>query len=259
MKLYDTVRHADAPTHHTPADVTFAGVDLRYPTGTLALAEVDLELSRGEFVAVLGASGCGKSTLLRLAAGLEAPTSGTVEVGPDSTGVIFQSPTLLPWRSVRSNVELSARLRGVTLEERRTRAETAIEAVGLTEFAASLPAELSGGMRMRVSLARALALRPELMLLDEPFGALDDLTRLRMQEELLRLHAAHGFTALFITHSVSEAVFLASRIVVMSPRPGRIHRVVDNPAAFPRTPDFRHEPDFHERVREVSTALNGVS
>ncbi|MFF2555584.1 ABC transporter ATP-binding protein [Nocardia sp. NPDC058058] len=243
--------------------MSFAGIGKRFADkgsgAVVALTDIDLEVRRGEFVAVVGPSGCGKSTLLRLAAGLEAPTSGTVAVQTDSVGFIFQEATLLPWRKVLRNVELSAELRGIDRTARRERANRALAAVGLADFAGKLPGQLSGGMRMRVSLARALTLEPELMLLDEPFGALDEITRLGMQEELLRLYRDNAFTALFITHSVSEAVFLANRVVVMSARPGRIHQILDIDLPYPRDRELRFEPAFTELVARVSHSLKEAS
>ncbi|TDP42694.1 ABC transporter ATP-binding protein [Nocardia ignorata] len=257
MTLYDTVNDADARTLLAGLEVSFAGVGKRFggDDGTLALTGIDLDIREGEFVAVVGPSGCGKSTLLRLAAGLERVSAGAVAVRTNSIGFIFQEATLLPWRKVRRNVELSAELAGVPRAVRRARVERAIEAVGLADFANALPRRLSGGMRMRVSLARALALEPRLMLLDEPFGALDEMTRLTMQEELLRLYRDNAFTALFITHSVAEAVFLASRVVVMSARPGRVHEVIDVGLPYPRDRELRFDPAFTELVARVSHSL----
>lgn len=244
-------------------EISFAGVGKRYDgTGTgevVALADIDLRIGNGEFVAVVGPSGCGKSTLLRVAAGLERATAGRVAVEADSVGFIFQEATLLPWRKVQRNVELSAELRGIDRPTRRARATRALEAVGLADFAAELPGRLSGGMRMRVSLARALTLEPRLLLLDEPFGALDEITRLSMQEELLRLYRDNAFTALFITHSVSEAVFLAGRVVVMSARPGRVHEVIDIDLPYPRGRELRFEPAFTALVSRVSRSLKEAS
>ncbi|WP_067700137.1 ABC transporter ATP-binding protein [Nocardia jejuensis] len=240
-------------------EISFAGVGKRYDGkgsgDVVALTGIDLQVREGEFVAVVGPSGCGKSTLLRLASGLERPSSGTVAVRTDSVGFIFQEATLLPWRKVLRNVELSAELRGIDRGTRRARATRALDAVGLTDFAGKLPGQLSGGMRMRVSLARALALEPRLMLLDEPFGALDEITRLSMQEELLRLYRDNVFTALFITHSVSEAVFLAGRVVVMSARPGRAHEVIDIDLPAARTRELRFDPAYTELVSRVSRSL----
>ncbi|WP_405134574.1 ABC transporter ATP-binding protein [Nocardia sp. NBC_01388] len=266
MVLQDTARNPAGSTVHdlgTNSEIAFAGIGKRYSGNgsgeVIALADINLQVRNGEFVAVVGPSGCGKSTLLRLAAGLEPPTSGSVVVQTDSVGFIFQDATLLPWRNVLRNVELCAQLRGIDRTARRERATRALNAVGLADFAAKLPGQLSGGMRMRVSLARALALEPRLMLLDEPFGALDEITRLSMQEELLRLYRDNAFTALFITHSVSEAVFLAGRVVVMSARPGRVHEVIDIDLPYPRGRELRFEPAFTELVSRVSHSLKEAS
>nr|WP_306362978.1 ABC transporter ATP-binding protein [Nocardia sp. CC227C] len=274
MVLYDTVHDTEIARNaeQRPAietdplapvpEITCTGVGKRYggqgSGDIVALTDIDLEVRRGEFVAVVGPSGCGKSTLLRLAAGLEQPTSGNVAVHTDSVGFIFQEATLLPWRRVLRNVELAAELRGVDRGTRRARATRALAAVGLADFAGKLPGQLSGGMRMRVSLARALALQPRLLLLDEPFGALDEITRLSMQEELLRLYRDNAFTALFITHSVSEAVFLAGRVVVMSARPGRVHEVIDIDLPYPRDRDLRFDSAFTGLVARVSGSLKAA-
>jgi NitT/TauT family transport system ATP-binding protein len=188
-----------------PSLLAFSGVGKRFPDGTVALSGVDLSVAPGEFVSILGPSGCGKSTLLRVAAGLTAASDGTARVATDKVGYVFQDPTLLPWRTVQANVELFAELRHLPRDERRRRARDALALVGLDDFAGHHPRALSGGMRMRVSLARSLTLEPELFLFDEPFGALDEITRERLNDELLGLYLAKGFTALFVTHSVSEA------------------------------------------------------
>ena len=233
----------------------FSGVAMRFDTGTVALEDVDLSVRRGEFVTVVGPSGCGKSTLLRIASGLEHASSGTAEVGTKRIGYVFQDATLLPWRTVQRNVELLAELHGGSKEERRKKAADAIALVGLGGFERSLPKQLSGGMRMRTSLARSLTLDPELFLFDEPFGALDEITRERLNDELLRLFTEQRFAGLFITHSVSEAVYLSTRVVVMSGRPGRIVRSFDVPFPMPRDPDIRYSSEFGELVGEVSHAL----
>ena len=220
----DTTQHNDDTTQHNGVTslLSFADVDMRFETGTLALDRVSLSLRTGEFVSVIGPSGCGKSTLLRIASNLTPATGGTVEIRTTKIGYVFQDATLLPWRTVKSNVELFAELRGLPKGERRRRADDAIELVGLSDFADHRPRALSGGMRMRVSLARSLTLEPELFLFDEPFGALDEITRERLNDELLQLYLTQRFTALFVTHSVAEAVFMSTRVVVMSARPGRI-------------------------------------
>jgi NitT/TauT family transport system ATP-binding protein len=232
-------------------------VERKFTDGTAAVTELSLHVRRGEFVSVVGPSGCGKSTLLRLVSGLDAPTAGAVAVAPGRLGYVFQDPTLLPWRSVRRNVELLAELEGIPRAERRRRVDRTLELVGLDEFARARPAALSGGMRMRVSLARSLVLDPELFLLDEPFGALDELTRERMNDELVALHTARGLTVLFVTHSVAEAVFLSDRVAVMSPRPGRIVGEVAVPFPYPRSPDLRFEPEFGRLAARVSALLRG--
>jgi NitT/TauT family transport system ATP-binding protein len=224
--------------------MTFDGVDLRYPTGTQALAGVSLELQPAHFVAVVGPSGCGKSTLLRLAARLLAPSAGTISHGTDNIGFVFQDPTLLPWRTVRGNVELLGELRGLPAAARRARSTEALHRVGLTEAAHQRPATLSGGMRMRASLARTLTLAPDLFLFDEPFAAVDEITRSRLGDDLQQLFVADRFAALFVTHSVAEAVYLSSRVLVMSTRPGRIVGEVTVPAAYPRPPQWRYTAEF---------------
>ncbi|WP_234347638.1 ABC transporter ATP-binding protein [Streptomyces specialis] len=258
VHLVDTMHDVDA--HHLTKGLqaSFDHIGMRYPTGTQALDDVSLTVAEGECVAIVGPSGCGKSTLLRLAAGLEAPSTGSVALGTTSVGFVFQEPNLLPWCSVRRNVGLLAHLAKVPKAEREQRVTAALDAVGLTAFADQLPRALSGGMRMRVSLARALVLRPDMMLLDEPFGALDELTRQDMQGELLRLYESRRFTMLFVTHSVAEAVLLARRVVVMSPRPGRIAATVDIDLPYPRRPEVRFSPRYVEHVAAVADILRGV-
>jgi NitT/TauT family transport system ATP-binding protein len=215
--------------------VELAGVDKRFGE-VHALDGIDLEVGAGEFVSLIGPSGCGKSTLLRIVADLEQPTDGQVLVGgkpprqarlDQDYGIAFQQAGLLEWRTVAENVELPLHVHGVGKAERRARATELLELVGLTEFAGSRPSELSGGMQQRVAIARALAPSPKLLLMDEPFGALDEMTRERMQAELLRIARETGAGVLFVTHSIPEAVVLSDRVVVMSPRPGRITEIVD--------------------------------
>ncbi|MDQ1359498.1 MAG: NitT/TauT family transport system ATP-binding protein [Acidimicrobiaceae bacterium] len=228
---------------------------MTFPDGTDAIAELDLAVTAGEFVAVVGPSGCGKSTLLRIASGLTTPTSGTVEIRGTQVGYVFQDATLLPWRTVLGNFEVPAELRTAPKAQRRAQAQQAIELVGLRGFEQHHPRRLSGGMRMRVSLARALTLDPELFLFDEPFGALDEITRERLQDEVLQLFERKRFAGLFVTHSVFEAAFLASRVVVMSTRPGRIVGEVEVPFAYPRPPSLRFEPHFAEVAGSISALL----
>jgi NitT/TauT family transport system ATP-binding protein len=232
-----------------------AGVGHTFSDGTVALQDLGLRVRRAEFVGIVGPSGCGKSTLLRLVSGLEVPSIGLVRADFHRLGYVFQDPTLLPWRSVRRNVELGAELEHVPRAERRRRAADAIRLVGLQGFERTRPAALSGGMRMRASLARSLVLDPDLFLFDEPFGALDELTRERLNDELVRLYMTRGFTALFVTHSVAEAVFLSTRVVVMSNRPGRIVADVPVPFAFPRPASLRFESEFGRIAGEVSRIL----
>ncbi|MDF3340822.1 ABC transporter ATP-binding protein [Mycolicibacterium septicum] len=257
MDLADRTRDANARRLTKNLRIVFDEVVKSFANGTVAVEHVDLGVEKGDFVAVVGPSGCGKSTLLRMAAGLERPTAGSVALDTDSVGFIFQEPTLLPWRTVRANVELCAELDGMSRAQTKQRAAEAISAVGLEHFADQLPNALSGGMKMRASLARALTLSPEVMLLDEPFGALDEMTRLDMQVELQRLYTERGFTAMLVTHSVSEAVYLANRVVVMTPRPGRIARIADVDFPYPRTPDLRFDARFTDYVAEVSATLHG--
>jgi NitT/TauT family transport system ATP-binding protein len=233
----------------------FSNVAMQFPNGTIALQNVDLTVKKGEFVTVVGPSGCGKSTLLRIASGLEKASEGTAEVDTKRIGYVFQDATLLPWRTVNDNVELLAELNGVGKAERAQKAKEAIQLVGLSGFEKNLPKQLSGGMKMRTSLARSLTLDPELFLFDEPFGALDEITRERLNDELLRLFVEKQFAGLFITHSVSEAVYLSTRVIVMSGRPGSIVDTFDVPFPMPRDPDIRFTSEFAELVGEVSHAL----
>jgi NitT/TauT family transport system ATP-binding protein len=219
------------------------------------LTDVSLAIAPGELVSVVGPSGCGKSTLLRLASGLEEVSSGSIDVAAASTSYVFQDATLLEWRSAARNVELVGELRGVSREERRARAQEVLDLVGLQGFEEQHPRQLSGGMRMRVSLARALVAEPELALFDEPFGALDEITRLQMQTELQKIFRLKRFAALFITHSVSEAVYLSTRVLVMSGRPGRIVAEIEVPWEYPRPPELRYAPEFAAITGRVSAAL----
>jgi NitT/TauT family transport system ATP-binding protein len=220
-----------------------------------ALAGIDLAVNAGDFVALLGPSGCGKSTLLRLVAGLDRPERGVVRGDSARIGMVFQDAHLLPWRDVLANVELPLELLGRPSAERRARAEAAIAQVGLGDAARRYPAELSGGMRMRASLARALVTEPRLLLLDEPFAALDELTRMALDDELRRLWREAGLTVLFVTHSIAEAAYLAERVVVLSRRPARM--VLDHRLALPaeRTAVLRAEPAFARETGVLQEAL----
>jgi NitT/TauT family transport system ATP-binding protein len=246
----------DPPVATTTTELlNFSDVAMTFPNGTTALSGVDLTVKKGEFVTVVGPSGCGKSTLLRIASGLTPATAGETHVATKRIGYVFQDATLLPWRSVQANVELLAELNGIPKKTRVSKAAEAIELVGLKGFEKHLPKTLSGGMRMRASLARSLTLDPELFLFDEPFGALDEITRERLNDELIKLFTEQQFAGLFITHSVSEAVYLSTRVVVMSGRPGKIVETFDVPFAYPRDPEIRFTPEFAELAGEVSHAL----
>jgi NitT/TauT family transport system ATP-binding protein len=251
-------RSPDRRLHPTPA-IRFDGASVIYPGGTHALDDMHLEIRRGEFVSLVGPSGCGKSTMLRLVAGFEAPTRGAVRTSGEALGYVFQDATLLPWCTVQRNVELPAKLAGLGTAERAERAASAIKRVGLAGFEKHRPAHLSGGMRMRVSIARALTMQPRLFLFDEPFGALDEITRERLNEELLSCFVADPFAGLFVTHSVPESVFLSTRILVLSPRPGRIAADIEVPFAYPRPPELRYDPAFAEVASRVSAELRKVS
>jgi len=245
--------------------LSLAHVRREFPGGRLALADVSLDIANGEFVSLLGASGCGKSTVLRLLSGLDAPTSGTItrdlpaHVVP---GYVFQDAALMPWASVRRNVELPLMLRGERGPALRARVDAALRAVGLADSADAVPRELSGGMKMRASLARALVTSPRLWLLDEPFGALDEITRFALNQTLLSLckppDDAKPVTAVFVTHSVYEAVFLSQRVVVMA-RPGRVVDEVAIDAPYPRDAAFRATPRFAALSARVSDALQRAS
>ncbi len=233
-------------------------------TPVTALSDVNLTIARGEFVSFIGPSGCGKTTLMRVIADLERPTAGTMLVNGVSAeqarlarayGYVFQAAALYPWRNVLKNVMLPLEIVGVPAAARRERALKQLALVGLEGFERKYPWQLSGGMQQRVSIARALALEPALLLMDEPFGALDEITRDHLNEQLLRLWERTGKTVVFVTHSISEAVFLANRIVVMSPRPGRILEIIDNPIPGPRKLDVRDSPEFAAVAHRVREAL----
>jgi NitT/TauT family transport system ATP-binding protein len=239
--------------------VTLRGVGKAF-AAVVALDGFDFAVRRGEFVSLLGPSGCGKSTALRLIADLAAPTSGTIEwsagkPAPGALGFVFQEPTLMPWASVSGNVQLPLKLLGRDAATAAERVNSALAGVGLAEFASAYPRELSGGMKMRVSIARALATVPQLLLMDEPFAALDEITRFRLANDLLRLWQTLGKTVVFVTHSVFESVFLSNRIVVMTPRPGRVFDEIPIDAPYPREESFRTSPEYAGFCRRVSQAL----
>jgi len=238
--------------------LSFDHIGMTYPNGTQAISDVSFEVSTGEFVSVVGPSGCGKSTLLKIASGLIKHSSGSVTVEEDQIGYVFQDATLLDWRTVEQNVQLPAELHGIPRSERVKLAQDAIDLVGLSGFEKHYPKALSGGMKMRASLARTLTLKPSLFLFDEPFGAVDEITREHLNEETQRLFGQERFAGLFITHSIGEAVFMSTRVLVMSARPGRIVASFDVPFEYPRSPTLRFDPAFAELCAEVSSALRSA-
>ena len=246
--------------------IELAHVSKRFdgPGRTAALDDITLTVGAGEFVSLIGPSGSGKSTLLRIIGDLIAPTEGRVRVNAKSPrdarlsrdyGIVFQSPVLYDWRTVRRNVELPLEVMGLSHEERTGRAEKMLALVGLQQFSGHFPWQLSGGMQQRVSIARALSFSPPILLMDEPFGALDELTRERMNQELLTIWSKTHNTVVFVTHSIPEAVFLSTRVVVLSPRPGRIEQIVEVDLPHPRTAATREDPRFFTLVTRVREAL----
>ncbi|MEM8549403.1 MAG: ABC transporter ATP-binding protein [Verrucomicrobiota bacterium] len=231
-----------------------------FERGKPVLQDVSLDLAEGDFVSIIGPSGCGKSTLLRLVAGLSETTSGTIHFGEslpsrEALAFIFQDATLLPWLNVRDNVGMPLRLSGVSTADRTKVVSSVLELVKLERVARHYPRQLSGGMKMRASLARGLITKPKLLLMDEPFGALDAITRNQLNSELLRIREENGFTALFVTHSVNEAVFLSNRIIVLAPNPGRIAATFEIPFAYPRKAALRTHPDFQELTGKILQCL----
>jgi NitT/TauT family transport system ATP-binding protein len=246
-------------------EIALRGVVKRYRGAALALDGISLNIERGEFVTFIGPSGCGKSTLLKLVSGLSTISEGSIEVNgmtPENArqlmNFIFQDATLLPWRTVEQNVGLGLELEHAARDLRRERVTQMLELVNLQHVARRYPRQLSGGMKMRVSIARALVSRPRILLMDEPFAALDEMTRDKMNEELLRLYAEHKWTVLFVTHSVAEAVFLSSRIVILAPHPGRIANELKVDLPWPRTAATRESIEFEEAVAHASRLLWGV-
>jgi NitT/TauT family transport system ATP-binding protein len=237
--------------------VRFSEVAKTFANGVQALADFTLDVDKGEVLTLIGPSGCGKSTALRLLAGLDVPSGGEVVwsgTRPE-IGYVFQDPTLMPWADAFANVWLPLRLKGVARADARARVEAALELVGLAEFAAAKPRELSGGMKMRVSIARALVTGPQMLLMDEPFAALDEITRFRLNDELLALKERVGCTLVFVTHSVFEAVYLSARVVVMTGRPGRVAASIRVDESLPRSEAFRTSVRYAQAAQEVSAAL----
>jgi NitT/TauT family transport system ATP-binding protein len=250
--------------HSSPPLVALRGVGKTFPNGVRALTGFDLEARQGELVALLGPSGCGKSTALRIIAGLSEPTEGAVEWSSRATlsansesriGFVFQEPTLMPWTSVFDNVALPLRLRRLRAAKVTERVDVALDRVGLGAFRHAYPRELSGGMRMRVSIARALVTEPQLLLMDEPFAALDEITRFKLNDDLLQMWDALRMTVVFVTHSVFESVYLAGRVVVMAARPGRVSTEVAIDAPYPRGRSFRTSAEYVAFCRSASDAL----
>ena len=243
--------------------VALRHVSKTFSNGTVALQDMSLAIAGGAFVSLLGPSGCGKSTALRIIAGLGEPSSGTVDWAPghqgrQDIGFVFQEPTLMPWADVFENVRLPLRLRGRSRAAARDDVMAALASVGLEAFAGAYPRELSGGMKMRVSIARALVTRPRILLMDEPFAALDEITRFRLNNDLLALWERFGWTVVFVTHSVFESVYLSQRVVVMAARPGRVFADIAIDALYPRDEEFRTSPGYMENCRRASAALRGA-
>jgi NitT/TauT family transport system ATP-binding protein len=238
---------------------TLRGVGKTFPNGTVAVKDLDLDIRQGEFISLLGPSGCGKSTALRMLAGLVPPSHGTIawreKSAPGDLSFVFQEPTLMPWATVAGNVRLPLMLLGRDQEVSAPRLRQILERVGLDAFERAYPRELSGGMMMRVSIARALVTDPKLLLMDEPFAALDEITRFKLNDDLLALWRELRKTVVFVTHSVFESVYLSQRIVVMTPRPGRIFREVAIDAPYPRDESFRTSAEYAALCRTVSQAL----
>lgn len=251
-------------------EIQLKDIEMRYQTDTadvLALHQVSLDIAKGEFVSLLGPSGCGKTTLLRLMADLIEPTSGTLHVAGATAkearlaqkyGIVFQSPVLYDWRKVKQNVALPLELTGVKKSERERKAIELLELVGLKDFADKYPWQLSGGMQQRAAIARALAMEPEILLMDEPFSALDEFTRERLNEELLSVWNKIQNTIVFVTHSIPESIFLSDRVFVLSPHPGRLSAVVDIPLPRPRTQEMRNSPEFFELIARIRDSFEGV-
>jgi NitT/TauT family transport system ATP-binding protein len=246
-----------------PSVVALHDVGKTFPNGTVALSGLDLDVRPGEFLSLLGPSGCGKSTALRIIAGLSEPSAGSVawhqaQAGPNNArriGFVFQEPTLMPWTTVFNNVLLPLKLKGTPGDKAHASVAAALDRVGLQNFAQAYPRELSGGMRMRVSIARALVTEPELLLMDEPFAALDEITRFKLNNDLLKVWQALRMTVVFVTHSVFESVFLSSRIVVMAARPGRAFTELAVDAPYPRDQSFRTSAEYGAFARRTSDAL----
>jgi NitT/TauT family transport system ATP-binding protein len=252
-----------APSRDAPVLIRVDGVSKQFANGTVAVRDMSLDIREGEFVSFLGPSGCGKSTALKMISGLLSISAGKITVnghppgtpGHQDIGYVFQDATLMPWATVFDNVFLPLRLKGAKRSEVAGEVEEALASVGLSKFAGAYPRELSGGMKMRVSIARALVTKPKLLLMDEPFAALDEITRFKLNNDVLDLWARHGLTVIFVTHSVFESVYLSSRVVVMAARPGRVSDVIELPGGYPRTEAYRTTAEYAANCRTVSRAL----
>jgi NitT/TauT family transport system ATP-binding protein len=260
VRVIEDGRAGAAAEAGSPPLVRLQGVGKFFPNGTEALRNVHLDIRRGEFLSLLGPSGCGKSTILRLLSGLTGPTSGDIHwpSTDHELGFVFQEPTLMPWANVFDNVWLPLRNIGQSRSAARPRIEEMLAKVGLSGFQKAYPRELSGGMKMRVSIARALVTRPAVLLMDEPFAALDEITRVKLNDDLVALKCELDATVVFVTHSVFESVYLSSRVVVMAPRPGRIVSEIEVPAPLPRDEEYRLSHEYSETCRETSHALRAA-
>lgn len=255
---------------NTENEIIMNDVGMKFTNGAdqiTALTSVTLDIKKGEFVSLVGPSGCGKTTLLRIIADLLRPTSGSVSIGGETPnearlkgryGMVFQSPVLYEWRTVLKNVELPLEIMGIPQEERKERAEEMLEMVGLKDFGKSYPGQLSGGMQQRVGIARALVIRPEILLMDEPFSALDEFTREQLHEDLLNIWRRTNKTIVFVTHNISESVFLSDKICVLSPHPGRLSAVLDVDFERPRKMAIKNTPEYSAKVFEVRSSFEGV-
>ncbi len=264
------IEEADDFRNKTEIEIKNLGVSFPDKNGSapvVALQNINLEIKQGEFISLLGPSGCGKTTLLRTIADLQQPTSGSISVRGQSPreirlqkkyGIVFQNPVLYDWRTVRRNVCMPMELMGIPKKDRTARVTKMLELVGLMEFGKKYPHELSGGMQQRVGIARALAIKPEILLMDEPFSALDEFTKEKLHEDLLRIWKKTNKTILFVTHNIQEAVFLSDRVVVLSPHPGRVSAVVDITLKRPRTLEVKNSPEFHALMAKVRGSFEGV-
>ena len=259
-----------AITRESLPEIEFEHVSMRYQTDAaevLALEDVSVNIQKGEFVSLLGPSGCGKTTLLRIMADLIQPTSGEVKIAGETAkearlaqkyGIVFQSPVLYDWRKVKQNISLPLEMMGMTKIEKEKRIHNLLELVGLEKFKDKYPWQLSGGMQQRVAIARALAMEPEILLMDEPFSALDEFSRERLNEELLSIWSKFGNTVVFVTHSISEAIFLSDRVFVLSPHPGRLSAIVEINLPRPRTKEMRNSPEFYQLISDIRSSFEGV-